>query len=54
MKYWSLTDASEKEETDVESLLESLKQRVDGNVTIPTCISSKVFFCQTITFHASF
>ncbi|XP_020079798.1 ribokinase [Ananas comosus] len=37
----SIIDASEKEETDVESLLESLKQRVDGNVTTPTCISSK-------------
>ncbi|OAY67336.1 Ribokinase [Ananas comosus] len=38
----SIIDASEKEETDVESLLELLKQRVDGNVTTPTCISSKL------------
>nr|CAD1837426.1 unnamed protein product [Ananas comosus var. bracteatus] len=37
----SIIDASEKEETYVESLLESLKQGVDGNVTTPTCISSK-------------
>lgn len=36
------TDASEIVEKDVETLLESLQERVDGGVTLPTCISSKV------------
>lgn len=36
------TDASELEEQDVETLLESLQGRVDGAVMVPTCISSKV------------
>eukprot|EP00268_Persea_americana_P021191 TRINITY_DN2116_c0_g2_i3.p1 TRINITY_DN2116_c0_g2~~TRINITY_DN2116_c0_g2_i3.p1 ORF type:complete len:412 (+),score=94.79 TRINITY_DN2116_c0_g2_i3:172-1407(+) len=31
----------EAEEMDVDSLLESLKQKIDGTKTIPTCISSK-------------
>ncbi|XP_073012586.1 uncharacterized protein [Typha latifolia] len=37
----SVNDASEKEETDVESLLESLKQNIDASATTPMCISSK-------------
>ncbi|KAG1359702.1 putative ribokinase [Cocos nucifera] len=37
----SINEASEMAETNVESLLESLRQKVDRNVTIPTCISSK-------------
>ncbi|KAJ1694336.1 hypothetical protein LUZ63_011034 [Rhynchospora breviuscula] len=37
----SQNDASEIEETDVETLLESLQERVDSTATIPTCISSK-------------
>jgi hypothetical protein len=36
------TDGSELEEQDVETLFESLQGRVDGDVTIPTCFSSKV------------
>lgn len=28
---------------DVDSLLESLKQKIDGTKAIPTCISSKVY-----------
>ncbi|KAF3335835.1 Ketohexokinase [Carex littledalei] len=37
----SRNDASEIVEKDVETLLESLQERVDGVVTLPTCISSK-------------
>ncbi|RWR80460.1 ribokinase isoform X4 [Cinnamomum micranthum f. kanehirae] len=33
----------EAEEMDVDSLLESLKQKIDGTKAIPTCISSKVY-----------
>ena len=35
-------DSSDEEEADIESLLESLKQKVDPSSTIPMCISSKV------------
>ncbi|XP_026660401.2 ribokinase-like isoform X3 [Phoenix dactylifera] len=37
----SINEASEMEETNVGSLLESLRQKVDRNATVPTCISSK-------------
>ncbi|GMJ01299.1 hypothetical protein like AT4G28706 [Hibiscus trionum] len=38
----SVHDGSDAEEIDVDSLLESLKQRKDESKTIPTCISSEV------------
>lgn len=38
-----LIEDPEAEEMDVDSLLESLKQKIDGTKTIPTCISSKVY-----------
>ncbi|KAL6900623.1 hypothetical protein ACP4OV_005299 [Aristida adscensionis] len=37
----SMTDASEAGEIDVETLLESLEQKVDPSSTVPKCISSK-------------
>lgn len=37
----SINEAPETEETYVESLLESLRQKAAGSSTIPTCISSK-------------
>lgn len=37
----SVNEALELEEMDVDSLLESLNQRIDGNKVEPTCISSK-------------
>lgn len=36
------TEASEMEETEVDSLLESLRTKVGGSSGIPTCISSEV------------
>ncbi|CAF2069296.1 unnamed protein product [Brassica napus] len=35
------TEASESKETDIESLVESLKQRSDSTATFPTCVSSE-------------
>ncbi|XP_010908003.2 uncharacterized protein [Elaeis guineensis] len=43
----SINEASEMEETNVESLFQLLRQKVDRNATILTCISFKVYFCQT-------
>lgn len=37
----SKKEAPEEEETDVESLVESLKQKIDQNSTSPICIASK-------------
>ncbi|WOL05186.1 ribokinase [Canna indica] len=37
----SIIEASELEETEVESLLESLKANINDGTHIPTCISSK-------------
>ncbi|XP_019709713.1 uncharacterized protein [Elaeis guineensis] len=37
----SINEAPETEETYVESLVESLRQKASGSSTIPTCISSK-------------
>ncbi|XP_008796391.1 sulfofructose kinase-like [Phoenix dactylifera] len=37
----SINEASETKETDVESLLESVRQKFDRSTTIPTCISSE-------------
>ncbi|KAG5413244.1 hypothetical protein IGI04_000811 [Brassica rapa subsp. trilocularis] len=35
------TEASESKETDIESLVETLKDRVDSTATFPTCVSSE-------------
>ncbi|CAF2148137.1 BnaA01g08200D [Brassica napus] len=35
------TEASESKETDIESLVETLKHRVDSTATFPTCVSSE-------------
>ncbi|WZY68700.1 ketohexokinase [Brassica napus] len=35
------TETSESKETDIESLVESLKQRSDSTATFPTCVSSE-------------
>ncbi|CAH8322584.1 unnamed protein product [Eruca vesicaria subsp. sativa] len=35
------TEASESQETDIESLVESLKQRSDSTAIFPTCVSSE-------------
>lgn len=43
-----LIEDIESEEADVDSLLESLKQKIDGNKAIPTCISSKVYCANQI------
>lgn len=37
----STKESSQSEEMDVDTLLESLKQSIDGNSVIPSCISSK-------------
>ncbi|KAL7226325.1 hypothetical protein ACSBR1_021441 [Camellia fascicularis] len=38
----SITEGDQSEEMDIDSLLESLKQRNDSNTVIPTCVSSVV------------
>ncbi|KAF5937555.1 hypothetical protein HYC85_025061 [Camellia sinensis] len=38
----SVTEGDQSEEMDIDSLLESLKQRNDSNTVIPTCVSSVV------------
>ncbi|GMP99255.1 hypothetical protein CsSME_00046796 [Camellia sinensis var. sinensis] len=38
----SVTEGDQPEEMDIDSLLESLKQRNDSNTVIPTCVSSVV------------
>ncbi|CAL5436470.1 unnamed protein product [Camellia sinensis] len=38
----SVTEGDQSEEMDIDSLLESLKQRNDSNTVIPTCVSSQV------------
>ncbi|KAG2243722.1 hypothetical protein Bca52824_094450 [Brassica carinata] len=38
----SSTEASESKETDIESLVETLKQRSDATATFPTCVSSEI------------
>ncbi|KAM7521769.1 hypothetical protein LguiA_011671 [Lonicera macranthoides] len=38
----SVTEAVQSEEMDIDSLLESLKQKIDNGTVIPTCISSGV------------
>ena len=35
---------SPEEEMDVDSLVESLKQRKQDDIAIPTCVSSVIFF----------
>lgn len=37
----SITESPDEEETDVNSLLESLKQKADQSSTLPICVSSK-------------
>ncbi|KAL5222323.1 hypothetical protein ABZP36_027036 [Zizania latifolia] len=46
----STMDASEAEEIDVESLLESLEQKVGLNSSMPKCIASKVWYLSWMCF----
>ncbi|KAJ9697090.1 hypothetical protein PVL29_009031 [Vitis rotundifolia] len=40
----SLNESPETEERDIDSLVESLKQRKHNDIAIPTCVSSVTFF----------